>query len=113
MKGFPFAGPWRHRSADGRKGFETIAAELEMRAGRYADRYAGTDRDDFFVFAEPSPHAPLPRCEIPHLLDRAMREQRIVLEHDADALRVERRALGADDRASLCPLETGEWPVRA
>ena len=69
---FFVARPWRHCGADRDERFDTIAAELEMRARRNADRDAGTYLDDLFEFAELSPHAPIPRSEIPDLLDRAM-----------------------------------------
>src|SRR5271166_2920501 len=43
-----------------------------MRSGRYRERHAGAKLDDLFVPAELAPHAPMPRDEVPDLLDGMM-----------------------------------------
>src|SRR5271163_155592 len=70
--GLAFAGPGRHRRADHLKPLVAVAAELEMRAGRYRKRYAGAELDELLIFAELAPHAPQAGEDVPNLLDRTV-----------------------------------------
>src|SRR5271155_249378 len=83
--GFGGPGPWRHRHGDGDERLGPVAAVLEMRAGRDADRYARADLGNFLGIVELAPNKPMPGNEIPDLLDRTMRHRL------GDALRQQRK----------------------
>src|SRR6516225_5103991 len=53
------ARPWWHYDAQHGEGLETVAAELEMGAGRYRDRHAGAELDRLLVLPEFAPYAPV------------------------------------------------------
>src|SRR5690242_10785278 len=57
-EGFALAGPGRHCGGEHVEGLVAVAAELEMCAGRYRQRYAGAELDDLLISAELAPHAP-------------------------------------------------------
>src|ERR1700747_3638710 len=65
-----FTRPGRQSGADHVEGFEPVATELKMRAGRYRDRHAGSKLKRLFVFAELAPHAPASSDDVPDFLDR-------------------------------------------